>query len=773
MVNNLKNETKKNTTPRASWLRKSWHTIVKLFITLIFVLGFYGVYLDSKVKDKFEGQRWNIPVQVYGKIEKFSVGDEVTFAELMRYLDLTGYHQKKKTVSPGDFSLSNNKLIIYRKAFDFGDGNSIAQRFTIHISNNHIRSISDEEESLENLLLEPLLIDRLVPSNKEDRIIVALESIPEQLIDTLLLVEDRNFYFHYGISPLGITRALISNIQAGRTVQGGSTLTQQLVKNMFLTREKTLWRKVNEAVMSVILELRYSKDQLLEAYINEVYLGQNYANGIYGFGLAAKFYFGQPIQSLSIEQTATLIGLVKGPSYYDPWRRPENSKKRRDLVLRLMYQNELISQKSFQKAVESPLSVRKSRRLVQKKFPAYLQLVKKELAEKLSEFDQQAGIRIFTGFSIVAQRNAEQSIQDKITDLEKLNKAQPLQVSMIVTDIYSGEVRALVGDKKTGYAGFNRALHAKRPIGSLIKPAIYLAALERYQQYNFATILKDEPIVLLSESGQEWRPKNYNGKFEGKVSLLDGLVRSLNVPTVNLGMQLGLDNVANIFHVLGYPNDIVTRPSMLLGSLNLSPFEVNQLFLPIANQGYKNTSHAINHIVSAQGETLWQFKLQEEQLFSSQGIYLLDHALSQVTKRGTAKSLTWRLNGVELAGKTGTTNEQRDSWFVGYDNQNLVTTWLGRDDNKATELTGSSGALVLFAQFMNKHGVINKVRKMPDNISMTNFESGSGNAVSVECLDMISYPAVSTGLLIEPHCITKKEPAKEKETSWFKNIFGD
>jgi penicillin-binding protein 1B len=773
MVNHLKNKTKKSTPTSVSWLRRSWHTLLKILITLIFVLGFYGVYLDSKVKDKFEGQRWNIPVQVYGKVEKFSVGDTVTFTELIKYLELTGYQKKKKTVSPGDFSFLSNKLIIFRKAFDFGDGNSLAESFTINIVNNRIRSIFNEEDAIESVLLEPLLIDRLVPDNKEDRVIVSLESVPAQLIDTLLLVEDRNFYFHYGISPVGIARALISNIQAGRTVQGGSTLTQQLVKNMFLTRDKTLWRKVNEAVMSIILELRYSKDQLLEAYINEVYLGQNYANGIYGFGLAAKFYFGQPIQSLNIEQTAMLIGQVKGPSHYDPWRHPENTRKRRDLVLRLMYQNELISQKNFESAVESPLSVRKSRRLAQKKFPAYLQLVKKELAEKLSEFDQKAGIRIFTGFSIVAQRSAEQSITEKIIDLEKLNKAQPLQVAMIVTDIESGEVRALVGDKKAGYAGFNRALHAKRPIGSLIKPAIYLAALERYQQYNFATVLTDKPIVLSNDSGKEWRPKNYNGKFEGKVSLLDGLVRSLNVPTVNLGMQLGLKKVANIFHVLGYPNDIVTRPSMLLGSLNLSPFEVNQLYLPIANQGFKNNSHAINRIISAQGVTLWQFEPQEEQLFSTQGIYLLDYALSEVTKVGTAKSLTWRLSGAELAGKTGTTNEQRDSWFVGYDNKNLVTTWLGRDDNKPTNITGSSGALVLFAQFMKKNGVINKSRLMPENIALTKFEVSSGIAVSVECAEMISYPAITTGLLIEPHCLTKKESVKEKATSWFKNIFGD
>jgi len=195
--------------------------------------------------------------------------------------------------------------------------------------------------------------------------------------------------------------------------------------------------------------------------------------------------------------------------------------------------------------------------------------------------------------------------------------------------------------------------------------------------------------------------------------------------------------------------------------------------LPIANQGFKNDSHAIKRITSAQGETLWQFEPVDEQLFSTQGMYLLDHALSKVTKEGTAKSLTWRLNDADVAGKTGTTNDQRDSWFVGYDNENLVTTWLGRDDNKATNLTGSSGALVLFAQFMNKNGVVNKTRLMPEDIALTQFESTSGIAVSVECAEMISYPAITTGLLIEPHCLGKKKTEEKKKTSWFDKLFGD
>jgi penicillin-binding protein 1B len=773
MTNNVKKETKEKTATRASRVSWCWHTALKLFITFIFLFSFYAVYLDSKVKDKFEGQRWNIPVQVYGKVDSFKVGDNASLVQLKQNLLLSGYQRKQQALNPGEFALSKTTLIVYRRAFDFGNGNTHVERFTINIAGNKILSLFNEQGAIESFSFEPYSLGRLVPENKEDRVIVSLQRVPEQLIDTLLLVEDRDFYFHAGVSPLGIFRALVANIQAGRTVQGGSTLTQQLVKNMFLTRDKTLWRKVNEAVMSIILELRYSKDQLLEAYINEVYLGQHYANGIYGFGLAAKFYFGQPIQSLTIEQMAMLVGQVKGPSYYDPWRHPKNAKKRRDLVLRLMYQNELISQKNYQAAVVSPLSIRKTRRLANKKFPAYLQLVKKELSEKLSAFQQQAGVRVFTGFSITAQMNAEQTIAKHIPELTILNKGESLQLAMVVTDIKSGEVKALVGDKKAGYAGFNRALDAKRPIGSLVKPAIYLAALERYQQYNFATLLNDEPIVLISDGGKEWRPNNYNGKFEGKVSLHDALVRSLNVPTVNLGMQLGLENIANIFHLLGYPEDIVTRPSMLLGSLSLSPYEINQLYLSIANQGFKSNSHAIDRIISAQGETLWQFEAPDEQLFSTQAMYLLDHALSQVTEVGTAKSLTWRLDGAAVAGKTGTTNDQRDSWFIGYDNQNLVTTWLGRDDNKPTNLTGSSGALVLFAQFMNKNGVVNKSRLMPENIALTNFESSSGIAVSIECAEMISYPAITTGLLIEPHCLGKKLTEKKKKLSWFEQLFTD
>ena len=772
---------KMKTNSKSRWF---FITLLKLCFALMFVLGLCTIYLDAKVRQKFEGQRWQVPVQVYGHIEVLELGSTIHLKHIAESLKLNGYKKVRRVTHAGQFALSASRLVLYRRAFDFGAGLSPASLITIDVNNaldNQQKvtqlwvEIDDEAQSVSQVKLEPILLDRIVPSNKEDRVLVALEQVPAKLIDTLLLVEDRDFYHHSGVSPLGILRALYNNFRAGRTVQGGSTLTQQLVKNMFLTRERTISRKVKEALMALILEYRYSKDQLLEAYINEVYLGQNYGNGIYGFGLAAKFYFGKNLSALNDQQIALLVAQIKGPSYYDPWRYPERARKRRSVVLRLMFEKLLLSPKTFEKAMVSDLSIRKQRRLIKQKYPAYIQLVKTELAKHLSLEQQQTGIRVFTGFSHRSQQLLEQTVSKQLPILEmalakKEKRAiqKNLQAAMIVTDIHSAEIRALSGSRESGYAGFNRALYAKRPVGSLLKPAIYLAALERYEQYNLATVLADKPIVLASNSGTEWRPKNYDGKYRQQVPLIEGLVKSLNVPTVNLGMKLGLDNVAQAMHLLGYQSKIVTRPSMLLGAINMSPLEINQLYLPIAGQGEYLPSHAITHIFSAQGETLWQFNQPSEARLSQNGHYLINYALHEVTKTGTARSLRWRLKDKYLSGKTGTSNELRDSWFIGYDGKNLVTSWIGLDNNQPTGLTGSSGALVLFADFMKKQGVIEQELAVPESISSTLFENETGNAVTNKCAGTTSYPAVAAGVVIQKDCLKEKVDTR----SWFEKLFG-
>lgn len=774
-----KKNTQKPAKSQKTWFKRLVITAAKLAFAVSCALVIFVIYLDAKVQRTFEGQRWQVPAQIYGKIESLRIGDSIDISLITKSLKINGYSKVSTTYSPGQFAQSSRRLIIYRRAFafpnsdqDFTDGASEAVRLTIDFNNNQVSKLFIDDIAVEKIKLEPILLARLVPNNKEDRVLVALENMPTLLLDTLLLIEDRDFYHHQGLSPLGILRALYNNIIAGRTVQGGSTLTQQLVKNMFLTRERTLIRKVKEAIMALIIEVRYSKDQLLEAYINEVYLGQHYANGIYGFGLASTFYFGKPVEELSSGQMALLVAQVKGPSYYDPWKHPERAIQRRDLILRLMFEQNLLSVKEFEQSLNTSLSIRKNRRFKTEKYPAYLQVVKQELNQHLSAYQQKMGIRVFTGFSHVTQQLLEESVVNQLTQLEKKHKQKDLQAAMIVTDIASAELRAIVGDRQSGLAGFNRALGAKRPVGSLIKPAIYMAALERFEQFNLATLLADEPITLRSDSadnsqGKKWQPKNYDGKYRHQVPLIDGLVKSLNIPTVNLGMSLGLENVADAIHLLGFEEDIITRPSMLLGSINMSPMQINQLYLPFANHGELAPVHAINKVVSSYGETLWQVESDFTRVISKDVSYLMDYALMQVAVSGTAKSLSWRLKSNKVAGKTGTSNDLRDSWFIGFDEKNLVTTWVGKDNNKSTGLTGSSGALLLFSDYIKKQGVVDKVNNPPETIAMTVFESKTGNVVTSNCANTQMYPAVLAGISISNECLQEKAGA----VSWFKKLF--
>ncbi len=754
--------------PVQRFLAWFFRTSLKLSLAIILGLIIYVVYLDGKVQRKFEGQRWQIPIQVYGKISQLQVQQKINLKNIATELELTGYKKVVTVTKAGQFAQTPHRLIIYRRAFDFGFGEEGETLLQIDEKQGVISQLYQNNLQVKSVLLEPILLDRIVPKNNEDRLLVSLEDVPEKLLDTLLLVEDRDFYYHHGVSPLGILRALLVNISAGRTVQGGSTLTQQLVKNMFLTRERTLTRKINEALMALILEYRYSKDQLLEAYVNEVYLGQHFGNGIYGFALAAKFYFGQNLAQLSHEQMALLVAQIKGPSFYDPWRHPKRAKDRRDLVLNLMFEKSLLSRDEYITAVESPLTIRQTRRLRKQSYPAYLQVVKQELNQLLPDLKQQSGLRIFTGFSALSQKLLSKTVHKKLSELEQKYQSDKLQAAMVVVDITSGEIRALIGDRNSGYAGFNRALNAKRPIGSLIKPVIYLAALERYQQYNLATLLVDKPLKIPDNSGNVWQPKNYDGNYRGHVNLLNALTHSLNIPTVNLGLSLGLSNVSDAIKALGYQEKIPLRPSMLLGSINMSPLEVSQLYQTIAAQGYYRQQHAIIEVLDNNNQVLWQAPKNSEQRLSDGGSYLINYALRKVVEQGTAKSLTWRLPEHNLAGKTGTTNQLRDSWFVGYDAKHLITTWVGRDDNKPSKLTGSSGALVLFADYIKQQGIASKTLVMPDNIGLFWFEQKTGNAVTEECSDIVQYPAVIAGIAIQKHCLKKRE----KKRSWLERLFG-
>lgn len=549
--------------------------------------------------------------------------------------------------------------------------------------------------------LDPRLITMLQSPNGEQRLFVKRSGFPDLLVDTLLATEDRHFYEHDGISLYSIGRAVLANLTAGRTVQGASTLTQQLVKNLFLSSERSYWRKANEAYMALIVDARYSKDRILELYMNEVYLGQSGDNEIRGFPLASLYYFGRPVEELSLDQQALLVGMVKGASVYNPWRNPKLALERRNLVLRLLQQQQVIDQELYDMLSARPLGVQPRGGVISPQ-PAFMQMVRQELQAKLGDkVKDLSGVKIFTTFDSVAQDAAEKAATEGIPVLKKQRKLADLETAMVVVDRFTGEVRAMVGGAEPQFAGYNRAMQARRSIGSLAKPATYLTALSQPNQYRLNTWIADAPVTIRLSNGQTWSPQNDDRRFSGQVMLVDALTRSMNVPTVNLGMALGLPAVVDTWTKLGAPkNQLNAVPAMLLGALNLTPIEVAQAFQTIASGGNRAPLSALRSVIAEDGTVLYQSYPQAERAVPAQAAYMTLWTMQQVVQRGTGRQLGAKYPGLHLAGKTGTTNNNVDTWFAGIDGSQVTITWVGRDNNQPTKLYGASGAMSIYQRYL-------------------------------------------------------------------------
>ncbi|HID48882.1 MAG TPA: penicillin-binding protein 1B, partial [Chromatiales bacterium] len=598
--------------------------------------------------------------------------------------------------------------------------------------------------------------------------------IPDHLVAALLAAEDRDYFHHHGIHLLSIGRALLANLRAGRAVQGGSTLTQQLVKNFYLTPERSLWRKANEALMAILLEWRYDKDEILEAYLNEIYLGQESSRAIHGFGLASRFYFDRPVQQLTTAQVATLVALVRGPSYYNPRRHPERLRKRRDLVLKIMADQGVISAGVARRASRTDLGIVRGTRS-DSRHPAFLDLVRRQLQRDYRREDlTSAGLQIFTTFDPRIQQAAEQALSQRVKQLDRQQGlAGKLQGAVVVTDTTSGEVLALVADRQPRFAGFNRALDARRPIGSLIKPAVYLSALEQPAQYTLSTALSDTPIRLKGPNNDIWSPRNYDGTSHGTVPLFRALVHSYNQATVRLGMQLGFERIADTLQRLGAERDIPAYPSMLLGAVNFSPYEVTRMYQTLAAGGFRTPLRAIREVLTVEGEPLRRFPLDVEQVVDPASVAVLVSALHEVTRSGTARSLAGALPaGLSVAGKTGTTNDLRDSWFAGFSGDHLAVVWLGQDDNGSTGLTGSSGALRVWTRLMQ---IIPNQPLLPpatDEVEYHWIDGNTGLLSRQDCEGAVQLAYIRGSAPKEPApCAATEDAGIDRTLDWFKGLF--
>lgn len=756
---------KKPTNEKRSWLKVLWSFSWKAGVALAAVLLFVGIYLDSVVKERFDGQLFELPTVVYARILNLNPGENITIQELRNELDVLNYRKVSQPRYPGEYSSSSTRVELIRRPFEFADGPEPDRHVMLHFSDSGLQRIQSLESKgdLGYLRLEPKMLGMLEKDRDEQRLFLRRDQFPEILVDALLATEDRDFYQHDGVSPLAIARALVANIKAGRTVQGGSTLTQQLAKNLFLTRDKTLWRKVREAYIALILDYRYSKDRILEAYLNEVYLGQSGGEAIHGFGLASRYYFGQPIQELRIDQLAMLVGMVKGPSYYNPVRYPERTKERRDLVLRLLMQQNMLTSQQYEQAVSRPLDTQSKPRIASRQ-PAYFQQLNIELKEKVGDrFKAETGLRVFTSLDPVSQSKMEQAIAKKIPDLAKRG-GKELEAAAVAVDRHSGEIRAMVGGKRVGYEGFNRALNASRPIGSLVKPAIYLTALEQPDKYNLGTTLQDTPLSLKGSKGSVWTPRNYDRKYRGDVPLYLALAKSLNVPTVRLGMELGIPEVSGTLERLGVNKDEIRPvPSMFLGSFSLTPFEVAQMYQTLTNSGKRAKLTALRSVIDMDGNVLYQSLPRSSRAVDEQAAWLTTYAMKQGVAQGTGRYLQSQFAWAALAGKTGTSNDTRDSWFVGIDGREVTTIWLGRDDNKPINLTGSSGALRVYAEYLAQRIPERLELPWPKEVTTLGFKPTSNGGLEMNCRSDYKLPVWDKTGQIKQQC--------EKKSNWLNSLF--
>jgi penicillin-binding protein 1B len=712
--------------------------LIIAIISLAIILVSFALKWDKEASDAFSSGLWQLPSSVYARSLEVFAGSQVGRGQLVEELQRLGYAKNDNPTRPGQYSISDAKIELVTREFTHWEGVEPSQKLSIIFKDGLIEEIKNPAgEAIDIIRLEPPIIGHIYPSRKELRQLVKIGEVPELLVKGLIAIEDREFFSHHGVDPKGIARAMWLNLKAGRIVQGGSTLTQQLVKNLFLSSEQSYVRKFREVVMAILIERRFTKEEILEAYLNEVFFGQTAAGAIHGFGLASMHYFGAEVKNITLPQIALLIAVINGPSYYDPHRHPERAKTRRNIVLGMMKDQDLITQSELDLAISTPLEAQAERRKSNGTNPAFLDLVQQQLMNDYSSEDlKSAGLRIFSTLDPRYQDLAESSLRKFLRDYNEIEGA------FVAISPQTGEILALLGGKDSQFAGFNRAVSAKRPIGSLIKPFITLAAI--IEGKNLATVLSDDPISVPLSKGKTWTPTNYDGESHGQVPLIMALAKSYNQAFVRLGMEIGVEKVARLLSLLSNTKISEDNPSLLLGAIELSPLQVARAYQAIAGGGFSVAPKAVLAVLDSKGAPLHRFEQEMKQLIDQDAVNITQYAMNAVMHMGTGVGARAVLPaGLDTAGKTGTTNDYRDSWFAGFSQDLLAVAWIGRDDNAKTPFSGSTGALKVWTNFMkdtNSKGIsFNSFAKMDVKyISMS-----KGQPTDSNCLDAIQIPFVS------------------------------
>ena len=728
--------------------RRTVFQVISIAVVVILVgIALLSIYVYKESVGKFEVRRLSLPTRVYADYTPLQAGTILSSDDIEEKLDRLGYRQVDAVAQSGDYAAKRGELSIYTRPFSHPTGTYESQPIRLAFKGAEIETISSirDGHAIDKAALEPELLTSILSDQLENRLPVTLNQIPQQLQDAVIVTEDVRFWHHPGVDPLGLMRAGLRNLRAGGVEEGGSTLTQQLVKNYYLTPERTMKRKLVEAFMAIILDAKYSKQEILEAYLNDIYLGRNRSISIVGVGEASRFYFGKPVSEISVPEAAMLAGMIKSPNNYSPFANPQLALQRRNTVLDQMLKNRKIDQEAYDKAIRTPLPRKPNRQKTGlTSIPFYVDRVLQEMGRDYGVKDVKGrGLQIYTAIDLNAQDQAAKSLESGLENLERSSKylrrrSSPLQGAVIAVDVPTGEIRALVGGRDYDYSQFNRALYAKRQIGSLIKPFVYATAFEpslSQQNVTEATLVSDTRIPPM-EQYQNWSPRNYEDAYHGTVTVREALEESMNSASVRIGLASGIGSVVRTAHTLGVQTDIPDNPAMLLGAIGVPPIEMADAYSTIARTGSRLPLRTIRFVNDDHGRQVsTNDVVQPVQVFPARDMYVLIDVMKGVVDRGTAaraRSMGFKLTA---AGKTGTTNDKRDAWFIGFTPKSLALTWIGFDDNSPIGLSGGEGAVPIWTNYMNAEtaGQPNVDFPAPAGIAFADVDETSGGLATPQC----------------------------------------
>ena len=691
--------------------------ILKWMAVLLFV-GWLGMQyhfrsLDRVIEAKFDQPRkWDLPSRVFSDAEYIYPGSDVKLRGILAKLDRLGYRNTGAAISgPGDYAADDSRIDVYLHDFDYPGEQFKGYPVRLSLAGGVVTGVTrlDDKSDQDLARLEPEEITAIFNEAMEDRTVIKLSDAPKTLIEAILTIEDERFFKHGGIDPIGIMRAMVVNAVHMRVVQGGSTLTQQLVKNFFLYPKRSFTRKVNEMLIAWRIEKYHSKQEILEAYLNEIYLGQRGASSVSGVEEASRLYFAKNVGQLTLAESALLAGMIRSPSEYNPITKPDKAKARRDFVLKKMLEKGLITKDECAQALAEKIVTPKTKVRVSTA-PYFIDFVKRQLSDLYpQQVLQSEGMRIFTTLDMASQLLAERAVVEEMAALEKTgaallpkDHADPLQACLIAIQPSTGYVRALVGGRDYASSQFDRCTQAMRQPGSTFKPFVYLTALDPRRSakpFTVASVVDDTSFEVES-GGKMWSPKNYEKTEMGPVTLATALEHSLNIATARLAIDAGLDNVVATARDAGITSPLTAVPSMSLGTFEVTPMEMASAYTIFPNGGIRAQPLAIMNVATKDGEIVEKKALVMKRAFDAAPVFITTTIMKGVLDRGTgAGARTMGFTAI-AAGKTGTTSNYRDAWFAGFTPAMLALAWVGYDDNSEIKMTGARAALPLWTRFM-------------------------------------------------------------------------